>query len=69
MYVSYAFTLFFIAIISLLLYVTIQPGEWGYIFSVIGVMTLLIPFNYRYSRIVYLYCFGGIRYDRHLSAK
>jgi hypothetical protein len=38
-----------------------------YIGTVIGVMVLLAPLNYRYSRIVYLYAFGGIKYDPTLS--
>jgi hypothetical protein len=30
---------------------------------VIGVMLLLVPLNYRFSRIVYLYMIGGIKFD------
>lgn len=63
MYVGYAFTLAAILIIGLTLYVLGNPGEWVYIGTVIGVMILLVPWNYRYSRIVYLYSFGGIKYD------
>ena len=63
MYVGYAFTLVALLIIGLLLYFLGNPGEWVYIGTVIGVMILLVPWNYRYSRIVYLYSFGGIKYD------
>jgi uncharacterized protein (DUF983 family) len=62
MYVSYGFTVAFIAIISLLLYLLGNPSEWTYIIIIISVMILLVPLNYRYSRIIYLYLFGGLKY-------
>lgn len=63
MYVGYAFTVGVMVAIGLLLYFLGDPSEWVYIGVVIGVMILLAPLNYRYSRIVYLYAFGGIKYD------
>jgi hypothetical protein len=63
MYVSYAFTLICLGIVSFILYFFAgDPSEWVYIGVVISVMVLLIPTNYRYSRILYLYLFGGIKY-------
>jgi uncharacterized protein (DUF983 family) len=67
MYVSYGFTVILMVIIGLLLYHTINPSDGVYIGTVIGVMILLIPLNYRYSRIIYLYTFGGLKYDPSLS--
>jgi uncharacterized protein (DUF983 family) len=61
MYVSYGFTVAFIVIISTLLYLFGNPSEWTYIITIIAVMIFLIPLNYRYSRIIYLYLFGGLR--------
>jgi uncharacterized protein (DUF983 family) len=63
MYVGYAFTIAVIVVVGLLLYFLGDPSEWVYIGVVIGLMILLAPLNYRYSRIVYLYTFGGIKYD------
>lgn len=63
MYVGYAFTVITIAMVSALLYLLGNPSSWVYIATVITVMVLLIPLNYRYSRIVYLYLFGSITYD------
>jgi uncharacterized protein (DUF983 family) len=63
MYVGYAFTVAVIVIVGLILYLLGDPSEWIYIGTVVGVMILLVPLNYRYSRIVYLYAFGGIKYD------
>lgn len=68
MYVSYGFTILFMIIISMILYFLAgDPNEWVYIGVVIGVMLILVPLNYRFSRIVYLYLFGGITFDRSLS--
>jgi uncharacterized protein (DUF983 family) len=67
MYVGYGFTVAVILIVSLILYLLGDPSEWVYIGTIIGIMLLLVPLNYRYSRIVYLYSFGGIKYDRKRS--
>jgi uncharacterized protein (DUF983 family) len=64
MYVGYGITIACIVAISLILYVFIRPAsEWTYILSIIGFMICIAPLNYRYSRILYLHFFGGIKYD------
>jgi len=63
MYVGYGFTVAVIAVIGVFLSLTWNPSEWVTIGVIIGVMILLAPLNYRYSRIFYLYWFGGIRYQ------
>ncbi|MEP6738311.1 MAG: DUF983 domain-containing protein [Chryseolinea sp.] len=63
MYVGYAFTVSVLALVGLLLFFTWDPSEWTYIGIIVGIMVLLIPLNYRYSRILYLYMFGGISYQ------
>ena len=63
MYVGYAFTVAVIVAVGLILYFLGDPSEWVYVGVVIGIMILLVPINYRYSRIIYLYAFGGIKYD------
>lgn len=63
MYIGYAFTIAAMLVIGLALYLLGNPPDSVYIGTVIGVMILLAPLNYRYSRIVYLYTFGGIKYD------
>lgn len=62
MYVSYGFTVATLAAVSLILHATGNPSELTYILSIIGCAVLLAPLNYRYSRIAYLYLFGGITY-------
>jgi len=64
MYVGYGITIACIIVISLILYTTVNPSsEWTYIATIIGFMVCIAPLNYRYSRILYLYMFGGIKYD------
>lgn len=67
MYVSYGFTIICLALVYLTLYYLFNPPEWIYISTVIGIMLLLVPLNYRYSRIVYLYLIGGITFDPRFS--
>ena len=62
MYVGYAFTIAAILVISMILYLLGNPSEWVYIGTIIGTAVLFAPLNYRYSRIVYLYAFGGIKF-------
>jgi hypothetical protein len=63
MYVGYGITVLCMLVISGLLYIFGDWSEWTYVSVVIAVMLLLVPWNYRYSRIIYLYSFGGIKYN------
>jgi uncharacterized protein (DUF983 family) len=63
MYVGYAITIACIGVISAILYRLNVKSEWTYIFSIITFMVLIAPLNYRYSRILYLHLFGGIKYN------
>ena len=67
MYVGYGFTVVVLVIIGIILYFLGDPSEWVYIGVIIGIMILLAPLNYSYSRIVYLFLFGGIKYNPTLS--
>jgi uncharacterized protein (DUF983 family) len=61
MYVSYGFTVIFMVIISILLYSLGDFSEWVYVGTVITVMIILAPLNYRFSRTHLLSSF----YRRH----
>lgn len=67
MFIGYAFSVAMIVIVGLLLYYLGDPSEWVYIGIVTGITLLLVPVNYRYSRIVYLTLFGGLKYNSSLS--
>lgn len=64
MYVGYGITLACLLAISIILYLLVEPtSEWTYIATIIVFMICIAPLNYRYSRILYLHFFGGIKYD------
>jgi uncharacterized protein (DUF983 family) len=63
MFVSYAYAVILIGIMSAVLYFIFDnPSEWTYIACCSAAILLFVPFNYRYSRILFLYLFGGPRY-------
>jgi hypothetical protein len=62
LYVSYAFTIVFFAAIWLILYWLFDPADWVYGVAIVSASILFIPFSFRYSRILFLYWFGGIQY-------
>ncbi len=63
MYVSYAFSVFILFLMGLVVYLLFEdPPVWVYgIFASLPIL-ILHPFIYRYSRIVYIHLFGGIHY-------
>ena len=64
MYVGYGITVICLLLISIILYGVVNPSsEWTYIVTNIVFMICIVPLNYRYSRILYLHFFGGIKYD------
>jgi len=67
MYVGYGFTMLCIILVSAILYSVGYYSEWVYIGVVVGLLVAFIPLNYRYSRIIYLYLFGGIKFDSDYS--
>lgn len=67
MYVSYGFTVSVLGILYGVLYLLGDPAEWVYLVTIISILVLLTPVNFRYSRIVYLYLFGGIKFDASRS--
>lgn len=68
MYVSYAFVIGVMMAVSLILYFAFDdPDLWVYVLSMGAVLLLLLPLIFRYSRIIYLYLFGGVGYDEGLN--
>lgn len=63
LYVSYAFTVALFVGIWLFFYVLFDPADWVYIVAIIIGSVLIIPFSFRYSRILFLYWFGGLNYE------
>jgi len=60
LYVSYAFTIAIFGAVWFLLYFFLDPPDWVYITAIIVSAFLFIPVSFRYSRILFLYWFGGL---------
>lgn len=60
LFISYAFNVAIMVAVWLILYLTIQPPDWVYGAFLVGFSILSIPFSFRYSRILFLYWFGGL---------
>ncbi|NBP70791.1 MAG: DUF983 domain-containing protein [Cytophagia bacterium] len=62
MYVGYALSVAVTAFVFILVFLLDIQSMWLPVIIVGAIMVLLIPVNYRYSRVFYLYMFGGIHY-------
>lgn len=64
MYVSYGFIVGIIITTAVVLYNFFgNPQAWVYTATVIVISGVFLPFIYRYSRVLYLYWFGGVKYS------
>ena len=63
MFVSYAFTVAIFTVITGFLYLFIHPEEFVYLVANLAAVALTIPVSFRYSRVLFLYWFGGYRYQ------
>ncbi len=65
MYISYVFTVTILLGTSFVLYYGFgDPPFIVYLVSVPLVTLLFVPLSFRYSRVIYLYAFGGVSYNR-----
>jgi uncharacterized protein (DUF983 family) len=70
MFVSYAINVAILIITFCLLYFVFNdPALWVYIVTVPVLVALLLPLIFRFSRTLYLYGVGDIRYDNHYAEK
>lgn len=64
MYISYALSVGLFLVSAFLIYFFFHPvSENVYMIAIISEVVLLYPIMFRYSRIFYLYIFGGLKYD------
>ncbi len=70
MYIGYAFTVATLIISTIVLFnIFDNPPLYVYFAVIIGISLLNIPFNFRYSRVIYLYLFSEIKYDSDWRTK
>lgn len=64
MYVSYAVSVaILITTIFILYFIAGDPSLTTYIVSVVIASLVLYPINFRYSRVLFLHVFGGVKYE------
>jgi uncharacterized protein (DUF983 family) len=64
MYVSYVMSLVIFFTVSILIYFLFNnPDFYYYMIGIPLVVLILLPIMYRYSRVLFLHLFGGIKYD------
>ena len=63
MYFSYGVTVMLLITVGLVLYALNLNELYTYISTVVLINLLLLPFIFRYSRIAFLYLFGGVKYN------
>ncbi|GJM28916.1 MAG: hypothetical protein DHS20C17_15510 [Cyclobacteriaceae bacterium] len=64
MYVSYVMSLGIFMVVSALIYVIFNnPDFYFYMIGIPLVVLFLIPVMYRYSRVLFLHLFGGVKYE------
>ena len=63
MYISYAMSVGLFLVSAFIIYHTVEGAtENTYLIAIIAEVVLLFPVMFRYSRILYLYAFGGLKY-------
>lgn len=63
MFVSYALSVGLFVFVGLILYFFFHPSDTAYVIWISIAAVLFTPFSFRYSRVLFLYWFGGYRYD------
>jgi len=70
MYISYALSVGLFLVSAFIIYKLYHPvSENVYLIAIISEVFLLYPLMFRYSRIVYLYVFGGLKFKSELERK
>lgn len=63
MYISYALSVGLFLVSAFIIYMLFHPvSENVYMIAIISEVVLLYPLMFRFSRIFYLYLFGGLKY-------
>lgn len=64
MYVSYVMSVIIFATVSAAIYLLFNnPDFYYYVIGIPLMVLILLPFMYRYSRVLFLHMFGGIKYE------
>lgn len=68
MYINYAFSVALIVAVGIALTVFDAYTLFNFVIAIVSLVILLLPFLFRYSRVLFLHLFGGIDYDSTLKS-
>jgi uncharacterized protein (DUF983 family) len=63
MYISYFLTVILFVIVLAGTYFAANPPTWVYLVVLCGLLLVVSPIMFRYSRVLMLYWFGFVKYD------
>ncbi len=67
MYVSYAFTIGIMLVGAVIIYNFFNdPPAMGYVVPIVTVSLIMVPFNFRMSRVLFLHLFSGLEYKNKI---
>ena len=70
MFVSYAFSVALVVTVLVALNILMErPPFWMYVVVIVGTNVLLLPLLLRYSKILYLYGVGKLKYNPQTTPK
>lgn len=70
MYISYAFTVGIMLVGGAIIYQFFNdPAASGYIIPITLFSLLMVPFNFRTARVLYIHWFSGVRYNKNALLK
>lgn len=70
MYISYAMIVAMVTIVCGFLYFALSDPELEvYVYTIVVLNIVLLPIFFRYSRVIYLYVFGGVKFNNELHKK
>jgi hypothetical protein len=68
MYISYAMSVALAFVSGVAVYVLgNDPALWVYLVIVTSLVVLLLPLMFRYSRVLFLYLFSGVKYNKQAA--
>ena len=62
MFITYAFNVVLLVVAAVTLYYFLNLPEVIYLILIVLLAVALMPFSFRLSRSLWLYCFGGLKY-------
>ncbi|MFM6947646.1 MAG: DUF983 domain-containing protein [Aquirufa sp.] len=70
MYVSYAFTVGIMLVGGIVIFNFFNdPPALGYVLPITIVSVLMVPFNFRMARVLFIHLFSGVKYQKDLLKK